>query len=521
MSSTFHGLEVAKRALSTQQAALYTTSHNMSNANTEGYSRQRVNFEQVSTLTGARNTERVNSQIGSGVEAGSVERIRDKFLDVQYRNENSKMGYYESRAEAMSQMESIMNEPSEDGLSKSMDQFWQSLQDLSVNPEDSGARSVVRQRGMAVAETFNYLSGSLEQVRGDLKGQIDVTTTEFNSIVDQINNLNKQIGDVEPHGHVPNDLYDERDRLIDSLSTIANISVKYDDSTGQPSDIAMGKATVTLNGSGDEKGITLVDGLQGTVNHMHVSYDDDNNADNLTFYNPAELSEGQDPATVDGAQPVAASAFGSSGELKALIEMNGYVVENAATGETTVDGYYNKMLGDLDLMAEKFVAEFNTIHNQGENLADDDSYDFFEIGADGRAAATMAVTQDIIDDKDKIAAAAADSGSGDGSNAVLLAEAMNNLDVGLGNKTSVKSFYQSAIGDMGVVSQEAARMANNSSILRQQVEENRSSVSAVSLDEEMTNMIKFQHAYNAAARNMTAIDEMLDRVINNMGLVGR
>ncbi|WP_226037126.1 flagellar hook-associated protein FlgK [Aquibacillus saliphilus] len=515
MSSTFHGLEVAKRALSTQQAALYTTSHNISNANTEGYSRQRVNFEQISTLTGSRNTERIASQIGSGVQAGSIERIRDKFLDVQFRNENSKVGYYESKANAMDQMESIMNEPSESGLANSMDQFWQALQDLSVNPEDSGARSVVSQRGMAVAETFNYLSKSLNGVRGDLKNQTDVTTKELNSITNQINNLNNQIGEIEPHGHVPNDLYDERDRLVDRLSTIADVSVTYEKSSGQPSEIAMGKATITLNGSGDENGITLVDGAEGSVNHLHVSYDDDNNVDNLTFYNPSELNEGQDPATVADAQTVTGNSFGSNGELKGLIEMNGYVVS-----DTEVGGFYNQMLDGLDEMASAFVSEFNEIHRSGANLVDEESYDFFEINPDGRAAATIGVTDDIKNDKDKIAASA-NGDSGDGSNAVLLAEAMNNKDVDLGNKTSVKSYYESMIGEIGVISQEASRMANNAGVLRQQVEENRSSVSAVSLDEEMTNMIKFQHAYNASARNMTTVDEMLDRIINNMGLVGR
>ncbi|MRH41970.1 flagellar hook-associated protein FlgK [Aquibacillus halophilus] len=518
MTSTFHGLEVAKRALSTQQAALYTTSHNISNANTEGYSRQRVNFEQVSTLTGSRNTERVNSQIGGGVQAGSIERIRDKFLDVQYRNENSKLGYYQSRAEAMKQMESIMNEPSEQGLSKTMDQFWQSLQDLSVNPEDSGARSVVKQRGIAVAETFNYLSNSLNQIRGDLKNQTDITAKEINSIVDQINNINKQVGEIEPHGHVPNDLYDERDRLVDRLSSIANISVSYEKSSGQPSDIAMGKATIKLTGSGAENGLTLVDGVASTVNHLHVSYDDDNNIDNFTFYNPSELSEGQDPTTLADTQTVAGNSFGSNGELKALMEMNGYVISGGPDPE--VGGYYNQMLDGLDEMATAFVNEFNEIHRQGTNLVDDQAYDFFEMGATGRAAASIEVTDDIKNDTDKIAASA-NGDSGDGSNAVLLAEVMNNLDVGLGNKTSVKGYYQSMIGEMGVVTQEANRMASNSGVLRQQVEENRSSVSAVSLDEEMTNMIKFQHAYNAAARNMTTVDEMLDRIINNMGLVGR
>lgn len=513
MVSTFSGLETARRALSTQQAALYTTSHNIANANTEGYTRQRVNFEQVSTLSVSRYTEGVKSDIGSGVQAGSIERIRDRFLDVQYRNESSKVGYYEQRAEAMAQMETIMNEPSKEGLAYTMSQFSDALQDLSTNPEDSGSRSVVSQRGQAVADTFSYLSTSLEQVRGDLNSQIDVTETEFNSIVTQINNLNEQIGSVEPHGHVPNDLYDERDRLIDSLSAIANISVSYEKSSGQPSEIAMGKATVTLNGVGQD--VTLVDGNTYQVNHMEVNTNDDNNVESFTFSNPKDATAAS--VTVN------ASDYASTGELKGLMEMNGYL---DAGGEAT--GYYNEMLSDLDKMAVAFVAEFNRVHQNGSNLTDDATGDFYTIDPDAtRPASTMAVSEDIINDPKKIAASLSGP-SGDGENAIELSNVFSKLqadyeepDEGLGNKTSIKSFYESMIGQMGVVTQEANRMVSNAGVLQQQVQENRSSVSAVSLDEEMTNMIKFQHAYNAAARSMTVVDEMLDRIINNMGLVGR
>lgn len=518
MVSTFHGLEMAKRALNTQQAALFTTSHNISNANTEGYSRQRVNFEQMSSLTATRHSNGINSEIGSGVKAGSIERIRDQFLDVQFRKENSKLGYYEQRAKAMRQMESIMNEPSEQGLSHAMNQFWNAMQDLAVNPEDSGARSVVAQRGQAIAETFTYLNGSLEDVRSDLKNQVDVTATEMNSILDQINNVNQQIAEVEPHGHVPNDLYDERDRLIDRLSAIADISVNYEKSTGQPSPIAMGRATVTLNGVGED--VTLVDGANLERQHVWIDYDEDNNINDFHFYQPEELAAGLNEITLadlpTDRQTIAATAFRSTGELQGLMEMSGY------TGPTGVQGYFNEMLSNLDSMAEAFVTQFNTVHEQGFDLNGDAGIPFFVIEqADGASAsATITVNQAIVNDPDLIAAS--ESGdSGDGGNAVNLSGVYTNIDVGLGNKTSVKSYYESIIGEMGVVTQEANRMVNNSQVLRQQVQRNRDAVSAVSLDEEMTNMIKFQHAYNAAARSMTAVDEMLDQIINRMGLVGR
>src|SRR5699024_356761 len=217
-----------KRALFAQQSALYTTGHNISNTNTDGYSRQRVNFESSSPFPPAsRNRPEMAGQMGTGVEAGTVERIRNQFLDHQFRAENSKSEYWSTKADALSRMEHLMNEPSETGLSETMDQFWQSLQDLAVNPEDAGARSVVAQRALAVSDTFNYLSDSLSSIRTDLRKQIDVEVKDANSLIRQINAINEQVKNVETNGQLPNDLYDERDRLIDELSGIVNIDVRY------------------------------------------------------------------------------------------------------------------------------------------------------------------------------------------------------------------------------------------------------------------------------------------------------
>src|SRR5699024_2242255 len=152
--STFHGLEMARQALFAQQSALYTTGHNISNANTDGYSRQRVNFETTSPFPApSRVQPQIAGQKGTGVDIGSIQRIRDHFLDVQYRNENGKLGYWETKSEALKRMENLLNEPTDEGLAAVMNEFWQSLNDLAVNPDNTGARSVVAQRGLAVAET--------------------------------------------------------------------------------------------------------------------------------------------------------------------------------------------------------------------------------------------------------------------------------------------------------------------------------------------------------------------------------
>lgn len=504
--STFHGLEMAKQALFAQQAALYTTGHNISNANTEGYSRQRVNFETLSPFpSGSRNRPQIPGQMGTGVEIGSIQRVRNKFLDFQYRAENSKTGYWDSKADALSRMEELLNEPSDSGLSKTMDQFWESLQDLSASPTNSGARSVVSHRGFAVAETFNHLSKSLNSIRTDLKNQIDVTISDANSLLRQINELNNQIKQVEPHGYVANDLYDDRDRLIDELSEIVNIKVTNHKSSDSSLDVADGIVSIELvDASGQSLGnppMLLIDGQakdqSKAVHEISATYNND-------------AIESISVAGYGDLEPL--SIMNSIGSLRGLIESYGYVDESSPNGVT---GEYPDMLAELNKMAAAFADEFNRVHR----LGDDEGQNFFQYDSTEGAAASITVLQEIMDDPNLINASA-DGTSGNGENALALADIFT-TDLDELDGASVNTFFDSLIGQLGVRAEEANRMSRNTDILRSQVVEQRMSVSAVSLDEEMTNMIKFQHAYSAAARSMTTIDEMLDRIINGMGLVGR
>ncbi|MFC2947261.1 flagellar hook-associated protein FlgK [Virgibacillus sediminis] len=477
--STFHGLEMAKKALFTQQSAIHTTGHNISNANTEGYSRQRVNFEASSPYPPAsRNRPQIPGQIGTGVEAGSVERIRNQYLDVQYRGENGKAGFWEAKAGALSRMENILNEPSETGLAHSMDQFWQSLQDLSVNPENTGARRVVMERGEAVAETFRYLSDSISGVRDDLRHEMETTVDRVNSLASQIHEINQQVKQSETHGYTANDMYDRRDKLIDELSGILDISVSYDNSHAS-SKIADGIVSIDIKGNNGASLKLLEDGKD-----------------------PANLSlketEGGSMQVTVGGEPLGMN--GSSGSLSGMIKAHDEDARN--------------LLVALDNMAAGFVSEFNQVHKAGTDLEGEQGGSFFEI-SDGTASSIKVA----LGDPNKIAAGL-NGTAGDGANARNLADVFDRKLEGLDNK-SVKGFYEAEIGKLGVEAQEANRMAENTDVLRSQVENQRMSVSGVSLDEEMSNMIKFQHAYNAAARSMTVTDELLDRIINNMGLAGR
>ncbi|MGD6831718.1 flagellar hook-associated protein FlgK [Sutcliffiella halmapala] len=620
MRSTFHSLEVARRGLVTQQTALQTVGHNIANANTTGYTRQRVNFNQTEPYPPASmNRPQIPGQMGTGVEAGSIQRVRESFLDIQYRGESNKLGYWDSRADALQKMEEIMNEPSETGLSTTLDRFWQAFQDLAVNPTNAGARSVVRQRGLAVAETFSYLSNSLTSVQQDIKNEMNVTVKQVNSLSQQINNLNKQIGEIEPHGYLPNDLYDERDRLIDELSQIVNIKTTPVGSGGNALAIADGKVNIDLVDHTGRKLGSLVDATRLRSNDMAL-----------------ELH--QTSGLVDGFK-IGDFSFGvdsmqASGKLRGLIDSFGFM-----DGQKEM-GLYPDMLNHLDTIAFDFAQEINRVHESGWSISSMNegkhtAFEFFsfkntDINFDNKkdAAKLFTVSQDIMRSLDNIAASGYNQGViptgsfhgyngkdavsitlqstvdaagaqqftytvydmtqspkqemktsgsfaslselatslseefvdengdpsvafdmdlvrlddvsngnfitinipqkgevagriGDGSNAIALAEVKSRPLKLNGVSTTFQDYYESVIGGLAVDAQEANRLSYNSETLKLSVDQRRQSVSGVSLDEEMSSMIQFQHAYNASARMITLTDELLDKIINGMGIGGR
>ncbi|PID02616.1 flagellar hook-associated protein FlgK [Sporosarcina sp. P2] len=525
MRSTFMGLETSKRGLYTQQSALYTTGHNIGNANTPGYSRQRVNMQATSGFPGVGlNAGTVPGFLGTGVEAGSIQRIRDSFVDHQFRSESTKLGYWESRTNAIAQMEDAIGEPSEYGLQQSMSDFWQSLQTLATSPENGGARAVVVERGVAVADSFNYIYKSVSEIKGNLGDQIDFSTNDINSLLTQIGELNKQIANVEPNGYLPNDLYDTRDGLLDKLSSYLPIETSYEKSGGRALAIAEGTVTIKIKTNVPGKTITVVQ--KDKVAELTV----DGNDPNQPFPN---LMTGftftggpiQNPA--DGKLSV--NDMVKSGELKSLVDSYGYIDSGGKE-----KGLYPEMMEKLDRMANEFAKAFNIVHEGGTNLKGEKGKPFFisTTGAAEFSASTIAVNKDIRTDPNQLAASTSDpistdpdnpSGNaeiGNGQNAKKLGDVFFAKLPGL-DGSSVQGYYAQTIGQLGVEGQQAIKMTESSGVLLLAVSNRRDSISSVSLDEEMTDMIRFQQAYNASARMITVMDEALDKIINGMGTVGR
>lgn len=357
----------------------------------------------------------------------------------------------------------------------------------------------------------------------------------------QISQINKQISEVEPNGYLPNDLYDERDRLVDQLSQLINVRVEKVPSGGNSLKIAEGVYKIYLvdsNGNqildSNNKPIYLVDG--STANTLSLSYGSNNGKDFVSSVQ-VQVDGNQNPTTI----PITSAnqVVFPSGKLLGLIESFGYQDSSG-----NVKGIYPEMMDNLDKLAYTFGTLFNSVHQQGyglnNNQNNSQSFSFFAGLTSVTGAAKNIQLSSDIDNLSNIAASTQPNESGNGNNALNLANVgqiilsssgtvslIDNITVNFSNLSlpltsgTIKSNYEGWIGKLGVDSQQAERMKNNSEVLRQSVEERRQSVSSVSLDEEMTNMIKFQHAYNASARLITAIDEMLDKIINGMGIVGR
>jgi flagellar hook-associated protein 1 len=512
MRSTFMGLEASKRGLFTQQSALYTTGHNISNANTDGYSRQRVNMETTAGYPGSGlNAPTTAGHIGTGVQAHSVQRIRDEFVDRQYRQETNKLGYWESTTKTISQMEDIMTEPSEFGLNQAFTDFWKSMEDVISNPKDTAARQVMISKGQSLAESFNYMDTQLKLIQGNIGNEIEVVTDEANNLLKQIADINAQIQTVEPNGYLPNDLYDARDVLVDKLNEIIPVSISYEKSGGNALAIAEGSLTVTFKTT-DGKSIDLVKGREYALISSKdsaggtIDGDVDTAANGYNEFQQFEISSLGLPPTAGADNIVSYDQLeASKGKLMALIDSYGH-----SNGE----GLYPEMLANLDALANEFITEFNKIHAGADSfdLEGNAGTNFFS----GTTARDITV---IITDPKKVAASNAQGEEGNNKSIVALAALQSTVQGNLQGGT-FQTYYKSLIGDLGVKGQQAQVLYSNSGTLQLQISNNRASYNSVSLDEEMTNMITFQQAYNANARMITVIDETLDKIINGMGRVG-
>jgi flagellar hook-associated protein 1 FlgK len=521
MSSTFHGIEISKRSLFTQQAALNTTGHNIANANTPGFSRQVVNMAASIPMEAlGMSRSNVPGQLGTGVEFSSITRVRESFLDDQFRNENKSLGNWNIQADTLDKLQSIMNEPSDSGLRTVLDNFWKSWSDLSKDPENVTGRKIVRENAIALTDALNQTSKQLSDLSSDLTNNIQVKVNEINSTITTISSLNAEIQRVEGLGDDANDLRDQRDLLTDNLSKIVNVTVT---NTPQGYDISVG-------------GLNLVTG--GTSNATSVSaltsaFGSGDGTGDLKSGEVFGMMTSRDKYVSDYQNQLDTLANTiANGDIKVTIPAGSMIPEGTVLNGVTYTGANRTLTSDITTTVQglnglhKLGYTFDTPAKTGE--------DFFTSNNGTITASSIRLNPNIAADSSLIATSLRTIGTGPsetavkGNNtlAVLIAQlkdtpyAFTSSGNGITSGT-IDDYLRSIVGQMGVQGQEAARQYANQQALVEQVDSRRQSVSGVSLDEEMSNMIKFQHAYGAAARFMTTYDQILDKLINGTGMVGR
>lgn len=454
--SSISGLNTLLTALRANQQALFITSHNVANASTEGFSRQTVNMEALPPVGGFL----PDQQIGQGVTLGQITRVRNAFFDQQFRAEYQSLGYYSARKDALDQLQAVTNEPSDTGIRDTLQRFWSAWGDLANQPDAQAARAAVREAANAVADAIRHQANQLSDLRTSLDQTVATRVEEINSLGDQLASVNQQIVGALGTGSTPNDLMDQRDLLIDQLSKLVRIQAlpQNDGSLG----IVVG-------------GGLLVDGA--TAHHIAAT-------PGAGGWNKLTWDYDGSAVNVNG------------GELAGLLSAR----------DGLVPGYQS----ELESMTQALVQAVNTQHATGVGLNGATGLDFFDPSS---TASTIAVSAAVAADLNNIAAGAT-SAPGDGDNAQAISAIQRQAVVGGG---TLEDFYRGMVSGVGVQTQVADRGLNTETVLTQQINNMRQSTSGVSLDEEMTNMIKYQKGYQAAARLMSTLDGMLDTLINRTG----
>ena len=482
--STFNGLNVALRGLLAQQRALDVTTHNIANANTEGYTRQEAVLAAEAPLSNVSVWGMVfPGQIGQGVSVESYRRIRDVFNDSQLRDSMSKQASEDVRYRELHGIGLTMPEPSDNGLQALIQKFFKAWHEVANNPESVAARQALAQSGTSLTTVFNHASTSLASMRTNDDREIVAGIGDVNTITSQIASLNVQIGDtvlagaqVDPTtmaivkpGQAPNDLLDKRDKLIDDLSKLVNVtSVTYDDQQ---------RATVVI------AGLTVVTPVTGAT----------------------AITRGQvDTAFASGAL--------TAGRLNGLED---------AWANMLDEGNASSYASQLNVLAQAIHDGVNTQHALGSDLTGTAGGLFFDMSsasAPPGAAGRLTMAAAILGAPSKIAAARAGEGPGSAGNANAMIALQDALTTG---STTFKDYYNGLQSGLGTQTQSAKRGLDAQDIVVNGLTDRRQQSSGVSLDEEMSNMIKFQHAYAAASRVLTAMDDNLNRLINQTGRVGQ
>lgn len=557
MASIFSTFNTAKSGLTVHQSGINVTSHNIANSSTVGYSRQRAKIQTSRPITlGAE-----AGQVGTGAQISAIERVRDSFLDYQVRVETAELGKYSTKLDYLSQVEGIFNEPSDTGISTALSDFFDAFQELSKQSTSSSTRVVVTQKTKTLCDLLNNTYSKLEKLQENSVESVKNSVKEVNSILEQLTTVNNQIRIASITGDQPNDLMDSRDNLLDELSSKFGIDVDKTQFNGN--DITATGIGANLNPlvnsepNGEVTRLSFISEIKANNDGTHtISYFVNGDTEKPKTITVSGLAATE----VDTLKKTRILLTDGNGEM---IDGKGNIVKDGGTIANPIEKFIPKSgeiagaievqesigsyMNQLDKMAKGLALSVNAIHSGDMTSNEKDTnkiLDFF-VASDGSgetniSAKNISINALILESPSLINTKEnADAGEGDGSRALAIAQLQSTLisiskidstttraqlckftngstmslvnDVASGTK--VESYFQDVVDKLGVEAQHAKRVVSNEEDLLNSLDISRLSVSGVSLDEEMTNLIQYQKAYSANAKTITTVSDMLDIIL--------
>lgn len=489
------GYSIAITGMRMAERGLNVTGHNIANISTPGYSKQQLisNDLRYIEIPGV-------GTAGIGVDVDELRQLRDNFLDINYRKESSTLHYWDVKNKNLEEIQAIIDEPFGKGLQQTMNQFWEGWHGLVKEPDNLTVRALLRQKANVMVNAFNNIGSQLSKLQSDINKEIISRVDEVNNIAGQIAELNMKIKTNEITGDRANDYRDKRNLLLDKLSKIVDIEFKE-----------------TFDG--------LMDVSIGSIQLVHGVYTQDiivgENVPGSSYVSPIWERTGEFVKI-------------KSGELKGYLEIRGEMAQggfgSVSDGSPEVPGPLSIDIDErqtipslkekLNALLYTLATEVNEIHTTGYGIdaLPTTGLDFFTAIDPSKPLemGNIQVNPALIDLN--LIAGASTPVKGDGNNAQKITELKYAKMLGSAtDPLDFDEFYRDTISRLGIRSQEAVRMVENQNKLVQSIESKKEVISGVSLDEEMANILKYQHSYQANVRVLNTIDSMLNRIMTMVG----
>jgi flagellar hook-associated protein 1 FlgK len=456
-------LDVASRAMSVYQDAMSITGQNITNANNTDYSKQKVILASDVTIGG----------VGNGVKVADIQRVRNTLIDTQVQTYQSTLSDSTKKSDTLQQIESVLDEPSTDGLSTYFTNFFNSWSQLTTTPNSTSLRLNVIQQAQQLSTRFGQVIDGISAVQSSLQSDATNDVTSINGYLKDICLYNREIKAASIQGTNTNQLKDERDAEITKLSSLINISVKQGD---------YGVATVNVAGlkGADEQSYNQLQ-LVSANGQVHLASQNDSN--NYAIVN--------------------------SGEMNAILDLT----------NNKIPAYKSS----LETLANVFVDQVNSVHMSGNTLvqgsASNTGIPFFgELDSNGKVVNAYAdgqinINSAILNNTNNIAASATANTDGNGDTANQISQLGDSTLTSLNGK-SIFDYYNTILNNEGTDKVSADNTVTSSTAILQSLQNQQSSTSGVSTDEEMTNVLIYQRSYEAAAKLVSVTNDMLTTIIN-------